>query len=230
MYTVDGLKYASNGNTGYSESGFERLFIKSYGQTAVVPHSNTADDASLHESEFITPTVDDTESATSRPVYFVGYVFIREDAQIDGEAVGWDCAAKNLKEIVSDIFVGGDRKYGWGRLRLEKERSGPAADAKAFGHQLLLDGHYLKMRLFSGGSIPAHLDANAGLKLKGDIEPLVGREWAEARDNVRDSDGNVKTGAGQKISQARLCWVPGSVLREDKTLKIGPYGILEPEG
>jgi len=201
-FTDVGLKYGD-----YTESEFESLFIKSYGQTAVLPDSNTAEDESLHESEFIAPCVGEEQS----PVYFVGYILIKDGAKTkDNESVGWDSEDIKLKPILSEIFVGGDRKYGWGRLKLNSS----TPDSDIFGFKIKST---LEVEIQSGKPIPAHLVINNDLKLKGDIEPLVGREWGES---------NKKVGAGQKITNAEICWIPGSILMSEQKLMLNEYGLL----
>ncbi len=201
---------------------FERSFIKSFGQTAILPESNTAEDQSLHESEFIAPMVED-EVKGQRRVYFVGYVFIKEGAAIFSsginKAVGWDGSAASLKNAVSEVFVGGDRKYGWGRLVLDDNRT-EANPAKFFmGTKLGTEGTVPSGTVPQGTPIPAHLPVDTGLALKGDIEPLVSREWSNE-------------GPGQTIRafSNNLYWMPGSILEETdsrrRTFAIGPYGIL----
>ena len=176
-FTQDGLKYGE-----CTASEFERLFIKSYGQTAVLPESNTAEDETLHESEYIASIVED-----NKPVCFVGYVFINDDAKnVDDRTIGWDDKDIRLKDIVKEIFVGGDRKYGWGRLALDSFTT--ANDMFDFKVD-----KFPEITIPAGKPIPAHLVINDDLKLKGDIEPLVGREWGDVKDKMtklfaRDSD------------------------------------------
>lgn len=203
-YTPNGLRYGT-----YPATKFERLFIKSYGQTAVMPDTNTAEDETLHESEYISPLVDD---GTQRPVYFVGYIFISEDAEYRGSKIAWD----DIKSAMGELYVGGDRKYGWGRLVLDTKRTEEVKDRKFFEHELVPDSR--TVRISKENSIPAHLPVNCGLELKGDIEPLVGREW-----------GNAGAGQDVKLSdeKERIFWVPGSIYLGNEDLKIGKYGILE---
>ncbi len=202
-YTSGGLNYGDQ-----TSDQFERLFIKSYGQTAVVPHSNTAEDETLHESEFISPVIYEDEK--QKAVYFVGYVFINDKA-----GYNWG----QIKSAVSEIFVGGDRKYGWGRLLLDEGKTGDVTDSMVFGNMLYLDDNGITIEIKKEHSIPAHLKVNSLVKLKGDIEPLVGMEFETGK------------GFGQKVSKAEICWMPGSIYvnEEDKplTLRIGAYGILE---
>ncbi len=43
---------------------------------------------------------------------------------------------------------------------------------------------------------------------------------------VRDKDGKQISGPGQRISKAKACWMPGSVVAKEKILKVGKFGIL----
>ncbi len=204
----DGLHYG-----GYPVSDFERLFIRSYGQTAVLPESNTAEDQSLHESDFISHYVEEENTKKRRNVYFVGYIFIHNNAHYKGALT-----LEKIESAVTEIFVGGDRKYGWGRLSLETGKKDEAEDNKVFGHQLDTQKDSLQITILENKGIPAHLElkAEGNIKIKGDIEPLLGLEWGTSS----------KIGAGQKISEAKICWMPGSVIENKITLKIGEFGIL----
>lgn len=212
-FTDDGLRY-----NGCSKSEFESLFIKSYGQTAVLPESNTAEDETLHESEYISPVV----GTEQNPVYFVGYIFISNDTEYDCCKIEW----ANIKDAVSELFIGGDRKYGWGRLQLDIEKTKDTTVDKAFESKLVLSERDMQIEISNDYLIlPAHLKINDGLKIKGDLEPLVGREWGI----VTDKEGRQVIGDGQKISDANICWMPGSIMTEEKgkTLTMGKFGILE---
>lgn len=202
-FTNKGLFYGD-----MTESDFERLFIKSYGQTAVLPDTNTAEDESLHESEYISPSVE--IKGNQRQVFFVGYVFIKEGANHKGDPID----IQKIKQAISEIFVGGDRKYGWGRLVLFGE---PLESKDIFDCKIKDESaDTLEISLGANASIPAHLSINSDIKMKGDIEPLVGMEFESGK------------GFGQKVSKADICWIPGSVADDDKmTLKIGDYGILK---
>lgn len=192
---------------------FERRFISSIGQTAVLPETNSAEDGSLHESEFIAHMLEAEDEGASIPVFFEGYLFVNQSS----------IKAKEIPSLVfSEIFVGGDRKYGWGRLVLTSSKPRSEYDT-FFGHELNLQGDHPTVTIKKDQSIPAHLPISENLPLKGDIEPLVGREWGE----ITDTEGNKKNGAGQKISSAVMCWVPGSILCEEKTFNVCKYGILK---
>jgi hypothetical protein len=100
-FTAKGVQYGRyDGNT------FEKMCIRSFGQTAVIPETNTAEDQSLHESEFISPLAEMGDSAEPSQLYFVGYVWIKADAAYKEEPVKWS----ELSESLQAVGVGGDRK------------------------------------------------------------------------------------------------------------------------
>ncbi|WP_295102291.1 hypothetical protein [uncultured Candidatus Kuenenia sp.] len=211
----DGLHYGK-----YPASDFERLFIQSYGQTAVLPESNTAEDQSLHESDFISHYIEGEDVGKHQNVYFVGYVFIHDRARYNGRVL----TLKIMEKAIEEIFVGGDKKYGWGRLSLETGKTEEITNGKIFGNQIMSKDEGLCIKVAKNNYIPAHLELKTerNFKIKGNIEPLVGLDWG----TPETSPG--KIGAGQRISSARICWMPGSCVEDEneKELKIGEFGIL----
>jgi hypothetical protein len=215
-FTEQGLFYGP-----YAKENFERLFFSSFGQTAILPQSNTAEDESLHESEYIAPAIN--EEGKCKQVYFVGYLLIMDGASLDdGKNIAWTDEGISIKTAIQELFVGGDMKYGWGCLKLANDSKSEGLQTKVFGYELIPKGKGLCIKIPKYRPLPAHLEIESEIKVKGDIEPLVGREWG----TVKDKDGKQITGAGQRISGARACWVPGSVVAEEKILKVGEFGIL----
>ncbi|MFV9645876.1 MAG: hypothetical protein ACNYWU_08655 [Desulfobacterales bacterium] len=213
-----GLCYGS-----YTVEEFERRFIGSFGQTAILPESNTAEDESLHESEYISHSIN--ENGKCKPVSFVGYICIKKDAALkDGRKVGWSTGDVCLMPANRELFVGGDIKYGWGRLKLQNNPEDEGWQKKMFGYEFVSNRKSQPcIKIPKGSPLMAHLKVESGLKIKGDIEPFVGREWR----SVKNSKKKTRTGAGQEISSAGVCWVPGSVIEEEtKPLRIGEFGIL----
>ncbi len=213
-YSENGLRYG-----GFSRYEFERLLIGSFGQTAVLPGSNTAEEGSLHESEFMVPVVE--RGKELERVYFVGYLFYKEDLR-SGKKVKLMDREFDVPDVLSEIHVGGDRKYGWGKLVLDHFQTLKEKE-DFFGYELKLDGTAPKVIVPESKPIPAHVPVEWGLGFKGDIEPLVGREWGEGNSPKGDEK---KSGFGQRISKAVLSWVPGSILLKKGTFHIGEYGIL----
>ena len=206
----DGLKYGS-----YTAAQFEKIFITSYGQTAILPHSNTAEDNSLHESECIQHIV--TIKEENLPVYFVGYIFIRENAMLSEQKLGWDDGDISIKNICSEIFIGGDRRYGWGHLQLE---SGKISDNTLFLLPVTTVGVPVTVKIPANNSLPAHcLFSDSDTIFKGDIQPLVGEEY----------DFNNNKGYGQNITKGIVHWVPGTIVTKPETaFSMNHWGILSP--
>ncbi|MEK7275567.1 MAG: hypothetical protein AAB110_09955 [Candidatus Desantisbacteria bacterium] len=206
-FTSQGLQYGSCSlYPPYPAEEFERLFIRSFGQTAIEPENLTAEDNTLHEIEYIAPVIEEKDEQKS--VCFVGYIFINEAGQ---KWKDWE----KIKGDIKEIFVGGERKYGFGRLNLDNLHSQDSV-GDFFGYKVV-DTSTGSFTIPKDKPIPAHLLTKDNPSLKGDIEPLVGREWGE-------KDG--KVGFGQQVSNAKICWVPGSVLTTGETLKLGEYGRL----
>jgi hypothetical protein len=219
-FTNEGIIYGK-----YSIGEFERLFIRSFGETAIEPACNTAEEGSLHETEYIAPVIE--EDNQQKQVYFVGYIFVKEGLKHEDQTIGFNEGIIKIKDVVREILVGGERKYGFGRLVLDDDKTKKINDKDSFmfdvGTRLILNDTEVRVEIEKDCPIPAHLDIETKVQMKGDIEPLVGREWGE----VTGSDGKIIVGAGQKITDARICWVPGSIMEETRILEIGPYGIFE---
>lgn len=200
-FTKHGLRY---GDQDMTASKFENRFIRSMGQTAIHTGTWSAEDQTLHESEYLIPRIQDGQEF--KPLLFIGHLFVNDD-----------CITETvIKEAWSELFVGGDRKYGWGRLRLD-DKTGITESDRLFNCVRVSDSNWPpKFEVPKDSPIPAHVRINERIKLKGDIELLSGLEY----DNEK--------GFGHKPSaEAMLCWIPGSVLQERALLIMGPYGILE---
>ncbi len=195
--------------------GFRPRFLSTYAGTALAYPHQGADEGTLHEVEFISPRTLDTGD----PVYLVGYVFEREGAP------DWQPALHRLQ-------LGGERGYGWGRVE-------PVRISELEDELPLFDGVYTTQSdgwppvLKAQGrdddkSVPllAHALAadfededtvrRAVTGVQGEIEPLVGRE-------TRPKDGSF----GMQVSEARICYAPGSEVSTGVSFKIGPYGVWE---
>ena len=228
-YKDDGLLYGDPSHIQYISEDFEKSFIGSFGQTAIWPYSNTAEDESLHESEYISPIVNNGEK--SEQVFFVGYLFIKTGASFNGRNIGLAEGDISLESAIQDLFVGGDIKYGWGHLKLDNTTEDKGCQEKMFGYEFVSnDNSSPCIEIPKESTLPAHLKVESGLKIKGDIEPLVGRQWG----TVRDRKGKKISGAGREISSTGVCWMPGSIMEEMEekkphTLRIGEFGILTKE-
>jgi len=207
-YTDEGIKY---GDT-YSESQFEKIFIHSFGQTAIEPSSLTAEDGSLHETEYISPVVE--EENQSKSVYFVGYLIVKNNSDRGKIWKIKDSSPPNLRDVMREISVGGEKRYGFGRLRLLS--FSPLGDeGRVFGFQITEKKERVCITIPKGKPISAHLAVNDDLKIKGDLEPLVG--WELKSDGYK---------LYQLHNKYNLFWIPGSITEEDLEVKFERYGIL----
>ncbi len=184
-------------------AAFRRRFLRSYASTALDYPNQAATEGSLHEVEFLSPrTIED-----GRQVYLLGYVLEKTPAALD-----WRRALHALQ-------LGGERGYGWGRVGLETVT--PMAGDPLFSGLVGLhekDG-YPVLTLEKTDRLLAHTKADERLQVKGEIEPLVGREWR--------SDVSASRFAGQFVDFADLCFVPGSKVGNHQEFVVGPQGIWD---
>jgi hypothetical protein len=133
---------------------FNWKFIGSYVSTAL--DGDTAEEGSLHEVEYISPTTRD-----GSPVFLVGYIFEKTGCQLK-----W-------KEALKRIQLGGERGYGWGRIEL----IGEPVKKCSFFNSYVFDcaGSDPGITVEKNKPILAHAQIE-GLDCHGTIEPLVGRE------------------------------------------------------
>ena len=195
-YTCTGIRYGS-----FSEDQFERIFIRSFVQTAIEPLSMTAEDGSLHETEFIMPNVKYHREA--RPIYYVGYILIKDEWRKKDECL----------DVLDEISVGGERRYGFGRLKCI-EKSIPEEN-KLFSCKLEYKDSDPLLIIPKGEPIPAHLVADPELKIQGDLEPLVGWDYVNDTYQLR------------QYHEEKLFWMPGSIPQQKLMLRIDRYGILK---
>lgn len=216
-YTDNGFGFGNNKDF-VSKEEFERDFVSSYISTAIDKCSKTAEETSLHEFELISPDG------------LLGYLFVdlKENKDYNISFVEIGEKEINLKinnnlvkvfDSIETIQVGGERNYGFGQLELQKkkirEKNNPVnlyeSDVSVDLNDLTLETTNLAL---------AHVDIkNLNFEnFKGDIEPLVGREW--------DKSSSSK-GVGQCISDPKICSSPGSKFSSKNEIKIRYYGVWE---
>lgn len=140
---------------------FAWKYMNTYASTALNYNHNSAEDGSLHETEFIAPTTRDSQA-----VNLVGYIFERDDC-----ALPW-------RDALDRLQLGGERTYGWGRVkRVTCEKVAEVWD----GWTVELDNDKPVLRAQGDtATLYAHLDARTIDAIQGRVEPLVGRETKDA--------------------------------------------------
>lgn len=223
-YTDDGLKF---GNLPQIE--FEKIFISSLTSTSIEPYSFTAEEGTLHEVEFISPYEMCDDEKEPKPIFLKGLLWISERyekklAMSIDENIFFVSNGKikvAFSDLVSMLQIGGERKYGFGQLKLEEAME---INDKNLGN-LGFNGSWedvddeIRLELKKDDFVWSHVKYDPTLRIKGNIEPLVGRDW----------DNKKRRGAGRKLTSYGPCWAPGSILMEDRTFRIvEDFGIWEP--
>lgn len=214
-YSKGNIKYGYDKTL--SEPEFERQFLSSIASTSIDADVFASQEGSLHEVEFIIPTLD-----TGRSVYLVGHLFVRvqnyDEFSLTNPVISVIFEDNDVKlqehslcqKIVPTLQIGGERSYGFGRLKLCQ--NGCKMTNKLFGYDL--DKENLSVTVDKQKSLFAHAIAN-DKSVSGTIEPLVSKEWAK------------NLGPGRSISLLGLCYTPGSVVIKETSFMIGHYGIWE---
>jgi len=216
-YTDNGFGFGKKDNENFlmSKEEFERDFITSYVSTAIDKSSKTAEESSLHEFELISP------------VKFIGYLFtdVKENKEYNKGETSISIGRLEKDEIllkienkgiqlfdsIKNMQVGGERNYGFGQVELceKKEINKPIL----YSSNMIVNLDDLSIENDDYLAL-AHVNTkNLNLNgIKGDLEPLVEREW------------NSK-GAGQNVSDPKICLTPGTKFSSESKIKIECYGL-----
>lgn len=211
LYPVqdDGRTVYGNGTWKMEETEFERYFLSSSASTAIAYQSNSAEDGSLHEVEFIKPYLD-----LERPVYLVGHLFVRQNNEIVTNSNDVKINGLSLfSQVMSGLQIGGERRYGFGRLTLCQTKC-QWVNA-IFGCQVDTHNGQCCVTVSANNPLLAHTkaeDFSEDSPLQGSIEPIISREWNQS-------------GPGRGITLVGLCYVPGAVVTSETTFTIERYGI-----
>ncbi len=176
---------------------FAWRYLNTYASTALNCDQNSAEEGSLHETEYIAPYTREGE-----PVYLVGYLLEQQ-----GCSLKW-------KDALSRLQLGGERTYGWGRVQVQDDPQ----EAQNFwpGWKVDLTGPRPRLEAQAEATLYAHLSHSNSLpNLGGALEPLVGRETEKADQ------------FGRRIVPLGLAWAPGARLMESHPLQIADFGLWQ---
>ena len=155
---------------------FRKHLLHTQPSTAIAPSSDTAEEGTLREVEYISPywRAEGMHSRDKlRPVAFVGYVFLK------------DTLSQQIRDLLTDIqelFVGGEIRYGFGHLvLLPFSESSPWEQINAcFGFPVDLSQAEPQIEcpnyLAAHGSLPAS-------RAQGALETLVWWDWRTLQAN-----------------------------------------------
>lgn len=130
---------------------FDYHFLSSYVSTALDYKKQGAQDGSLHEAELIMP-----RTRQGAPIYLTGWLWAQEE---DMPQTGW-------QDALGQVVLGGERRYGWGRVQLvtnQQLQNPPIPDPDDFLWDQPIPAH----------ARPKELDETGW---QGEVEPLVGWE------------------------------------------------------
>jgi hypothetical protein len=177
---------------------FQRKLLDARLGTAIVPETGSAEEGSLREMECIQPWWrKEKDSFPPEPVYLYGYAFL------------WDNAFRKRLENVEYLSVGGDTRYGLGRLELVQFEE---IDPKffEFGEVDLEQS----APLIRTNSIKAHVFPS-----KLDFHPTV----------IGDLEIPSHRGVSNSNDKHQYAWKPGSYLTSQLCWWIDSYGYWEQE-
>lgn len=160
---------------------FRRRLLDSRAGTAIVPETDSASEGTLHETECISPFWrGGPKNDPAKPVFLVGYVFLKDDAQ------------KAEMENLKTLFIGGDTRYGLGKITRMKWETVSFVWGKIV--DLSQEDPVIEKSNVVWGHA-AHDDGMFGNK------ELLGR-W-DRSERLREN--------------SNILWMPGSRLRDEKT-------------
>ncbi len=216
---------------------WDYLYLDGTARTALASERRTAAEGMLHEIEFISPY-----TREGQPVYLVGDLWVKNElqecvkqaqqTQQTQQACNQDLQLdiSNWQEALTSLQIGGERGYGWGRLRLVECKHQPQPQ--------LSWGNRWEWRVEEGqihlsppntgsseeGSIPLPAHALAvdftdsqektekAIRAEGPVEPWLG--WERGPEGFR-------------LPAARIMYEPGAYLSETSgRFILHPWGYL----
>jgi hypothetical protein len=194
-----------------TDRAFRRLLLDVRTGTAINPGSDAALDGSLREMEYINPWWRSlADSQVSRnPVYLFGYVFLKDNG------------FKRKMEAMDTLFIGGDTRYGLGKIVRDSWQEAPvgpcfggAVDPEEEEPEVYSDrvlGH-----AFSFTDREIHMRGNK--ELPGGWE--ISGPWMKQK-GTPETEGN----AGENKDREEILWSPGSSASKKMKWGINTHGI-----
>lgn len=192
----DGLVWVreDDANGAIADRRFRRRLLWTRPATAIDPDNDAALDGSLRETECIQPLWRHDDNSCGNAVGMVGYVFLQNGKDL----------ADRLRAVTT-LFVGGDTRYGLGRLR----RVAMESAKEFFGATVTLDDE--APQVFIQRAL-GHVSAMNGVQMCGELEAIGGWDMTSQQQDRR-INGPV--------------WTPGSQIvgRDQSRFRIGQDGL-----
>lgn len=135
---------------------FDYCFLDSYASTALNQSNYTAEEGSLHDTEFIA-----THTRNGLPVYLAGSLWA--DESLPPKINDW-------RDELNHIRLGGEQSYGWGKVQ--------CICCEPIGINIKSEDFIPDPDGFSwSGRVPTHIEVEkSAVAVQGMVEPLVGWE------------------------------------------------------
>ena len=183
-----------DGKECLSDRDFRRHLLDSRPGTAIAPETDSAFEGTLRETECINPYWRYLHGCAAKPnpMFFLGYVFLRNNG------------FRRQLENIGIVFVGGDTRYGLGKIKLE-QWDDLSADLSVFGKPVCLDNNDPEIQ---SSSVWGHAPAGGEIPINGmrGMKELLGG-WEQ---------GNPR--------KSCLTWAPGSTLDTSVSWSVDTYG------
>lgn len=216
LFTPD---YATNGLTwgNLSDRVFRARFVCSQVSTKI-GEAGGAEDASLHEIEFVRHRIG-SPGRLNQPVLLMGFVWIRQGATLAQGALELRDGSVFLNDtdIFREIVLGGERNYGFGRLR----RTSVPDQLRATLSGLWPEKLEAEATIHGERPLLAHTPYRQDQIFRGEIEIVAGREYRRSKQSTSFRD------PGEEIVNAGLFFVPGTRLADNAgQLRMDSWGRL----
>ncbi len=199
----DGLCWVREGSDdSVADRRFRRRLLWTRPGTAIDPDNDSALDGSLRETECVQTRWRHDDGTPGSPVAMVGYVWVRQNAGL-----------LDRVSTVTTLFVGGDIRYGLGRL----DRASIEPASTMFGATVELDRD--EPRILTGRLL-AHAQPSGNVRICGDMEAVGGWDM---------------TGQQQDRRISGPVWMPGSRCEDGQALtwemlQSGMHRLVEASG
>ena len=172
----------SDGGNSISFRCMNAALMTSTSATAIAPGWMAAARGTLHASDLISPYR--TDSAGNRfPVCFSGFMEFPDS--IDGLPLD----PETIRRVFDSARIGGGRKRGWGRIRVDSlERQAASYEG------------YQQIALPGGRLLTADMAFSPDLRVSGEIRLVSRREY------------DPQAGSGHHFSEPELVWSAGSMI------------------
>jgi hypothetical protein len=210
-----GLSWTREGqaDTVVGDRQFRRRLLSTRPGTSIDATTDSAEDGSLRETECIEARWRDEDGRDAGPVAMVGYVFIRAPKAHDESS-----PERRRLDDVDALFVGGDTRYGLGRLR--RVAFDVVKQGGLFGAEVNFDAEVPEI---THSTVWAHAHSQEPL-MSGALELLGGWDRGSIL-NIHPSSPLWQPGSGSTSCRSPIRWTIGAsgLWTQHGTLQIEDY-------